>query len=207
MAEDNLLATLEQGLRQARAQRARLTGLLVEAETEVDRLRTEVAEIDSHVGQTEATMLRILSSRMSVSPSPVSSAHPPSDVEIEAALRHDAAKNIGASGNINVAPNAHASHGGGGGNSRTPLARHDLEVKSNRFNDRTIPQAAAMVLRESNVPLHVNEIYNQLLEGGFQFSGQHPTISIAVSLNRSRRFRKAAPGTFDLTIRDAAQVS
>ena len=45
-----------------------------------------------------------------------------------------------------------------------------------------------------------------LLEGGFQFTGQNPTISIAVSLNRNRRFRKVAPGTFDLTIRDAAQA-
>ena len=64
-----------------------------------------------------------------------------------------------------------------------------------------------MLLREAGGPLHVNEIYNRLLEGGFQFTGHNPTISIAVSLNRNGRFRKVAPGTFDLTIRDAAQVS
>jgi hypothetical protein len=85
--------------------------------------------------------------------------------------------------------------------------RTDIEVTSGRFLDRTIPQATALLLRESNVPLHVNEIYNRLLEGGFQFTGHNPTISIAVSLNRNGRFRKVAPGTFDLTIRDAAQVS
>jgi hypothetical protein len=85
--------------------------------------------------------------------------------------------------------------------------RGETEAQSERFLDRTIPQAAALLLRESGAPLHVNELYNQLLEGGFQFNGQNPTISIAVSLNRNRRFRKVAPGTFDLTIRDAAQVS
>ena len=46
-----------------------------------------------------------------------------------------------------------------------------------------------------------------MLIGGFQFTGQNPTISIAVSLNRNNRFRKVAPGTFDLVIRDAAQAS
>ena len=56
-------------------------------------------------------------------------------------------------------------------------------------------------------PLHVNEIYNRLMEGGFSFTGHNPTISIAVSLNRNSRFRKVAPGTFDLVIRDAAKAS
>ena len=62
-------------------------------------------------------------------------------------------------------------------------------------------------MRESGRPLHVNEIYNRLLEGGFLFTGNNPTISIAVSLNRNRRFRKVAPGTFDLIIRDASQAA
>lgn len=73
--------------------------------------------------------------------------------------------------------------------------------------DRTIPQAVTMLLREEGAHLHVNEIYNRLLEGGFKFTGANPTISIAVSLNRNSRFRKIAPGTFDLMIRDAKKVS
>jgi hypothetical protein len=77
-------------------------------------------------------------------------------------------------------------------------------VSSDRFVDRTIPQAATMLLRESGTPLHVNEIYQLLLEGGFHFTGNNPTISIAVSLNRNGRFRKVAPGTFDLVIREAS---
>ena len=64
-----------------------------------------------------------------------------------------------------------------------------------------------MILREANGPLHVNEIYNRLMEGGFSFTGNNPTISIAVSLNRNTRFRKVAPGTFDLVIKDAAKAS
>jgi hypothetical protein len=78
---------------------------------------------------------------------------------------------------------------------------------SDRFMDRTIPQAVTLLLREEGGALHVNEIYNRLLEGGFKFTGQNPTISIAVSLNRNSRFRKTAPGTFDLMIRDASKAS
>jgi len=38
-------------------------------------------------------------------------------------------------------------------------------------------------------------------------AGQNPTISVAVSLNRNGRFRKVAPGTFDLVMRDAKKAS
>jgi hypothetical protein len=85
-----------------------------------------------------------------------------------------------------------------------PTLRPNTEALSDRFMDRTIPQAVTLLLREEGGPLHVNEIYNRLLEGGFKFTGQNPTISIAVSLNRNSRFRKTAPGTFDLMIRDAS---
>ena len=88
-----------------------------------------------------------------------------------------------------------------------PVLRNNIEPINDRFFDRTIPQAATMILREAGGPLHVNEIYNQLMEGGFSFTGNNPTISIAVSLNRNTRFRKVAPGTFDLVIRDAAKAS
>lgn len=85
-----------------------------------------------------------------------------------------------------------------------PTVRDNVEVLSDRFMDRTIPQAVTLLLREEGGPLHVNEIYNRLLEGGFRFTGQNPTISVAVSLNRNTRFRKVAPGTFDLVMRDAS---
>jgi len=88
-----------------------------------------------------------------------------------------------------------------------PPLRNNIEPGNDQFFDRTIPQAATMILREAGGPLHVNEIYNRLVEGGFSFTGNNPTISIAVSLNRNTRFRKVAPGTFDLVIRDAAKAS
>ena len=84
-----------------------------------------------------------------------------------------------------------------------PINRN-FEMKSNRFTDRTITQACTLLLRESPQPLHVNELFNLLVEGGFNFTGNNPTISIAVSLNRNRRFRKVAPGTFDLAMRETS---
>jgi hypothetical protein len=88
-----------------------------------------------------------------------------------------------------------------------PIVRSNVEANSDRFTDRTIPQCVTMLLREEGGPLHVNEIYNRLQEGGFNFTGANPTISIAVSLNRNTRFRKISPGTFDLMIRDASKAS
>lgn len=76
---------------------------------------------------------------------------------------------------------------------------HRDEMRSNvRFADFRIPQAATIVLREADCPLHVSDIYQRLAEGGFEFRGQHQLITLAVSLSRSKRFRKVAPGTFEL---------
>jgi hypothetical protein len=88
-----------------------------------------------------------------------------------------------------------------------PTIGSKSEPISHRFADRTITQACTLLLRESGRPLHVNEIYNLLIAGGMEFSGNNPTISIAVSLNRNRRFRKVAPGTFDLVMREATQAA
>ncbi|MFL6334852.1 MAG: hypothetical protein ACJ754_16185 [Pyrinomonadaceae bacterium] len=207
MPDENLLATLENGLRQSRTTRSRLAARLADLEAEAERVRTELNEMDAIISQTEAAMFRILSSMFGAA----QSAAPPSDAEIEFALRRDAAANAratqqGSPSHVSYQQSQpqqqehHFRH-------HIPPIRSDIAPKSDRFFERTIPHAAAVLLRESGGPLHVNELYNRLLEGGFQFTGQNPTISIAVSLNRNRRFRKVAPGTFDLTIRDAAQAS
>jgi FtsZ-interacting cell division protein ZipA len=78
-------------------------------------------------------------------------------------------------------------------------ARRSERNSNVRFNDFRIPQAATIVLREAGHPLHVNEIYNRMAEGGFEFRGQHQLITLAVSLSRSKRFRKVSPGTFELS--------
>jgi hypothetical protein len=72
------------------------------------------------------------------------------------------------------------------------------EAGNVRFNDFRIPQAATIILREASSALHVGEIYRRMAEGGFEFRGQHQLITLAVSLSRSKRFRKVAPGTFEL---------
>ena len=206
MPDENLLATLENGLRQSRTTRSRLNARLADLEAEAERVRTELNEMDAIISQTEAAMFRILSSMFGAAQTTA----PPSDMEIEFALRRDAAANARAT------PQSQPSHVSYAQSQQQqehhfrhhiPPIRSDIAPKSDRFFERTIPHAAAVLLRESGGPLHVNELYNRLLEGGFQFTGQNPTISIAVSLNRNRRFRKVAPGTFDLTIRDAAQAS
>ena len=208
MPDENLLATLENTLRQSREARTRRASRLADLEAEAERVRTELNEIDAVISHTENAMFRILSSMFGSG----QSVAVPSDAEIEFALRRDAAANARAN---TQAPPSHTPYQQQSQPAarehafrhHIPPIRSDIEPKSDRFFERTIPHAAAVLLRESGGPLHVNELYNRLLEGGFQFTGQNPTISIAVSLNRNRRFRKVAPGTFDLTIRDAAQAS
>ena len=212
MADENLLGTLESNLRESRATRSRLASRLADLEAEAERIRTQLNEMDAIVSQTEAALFRILSSNYGVQASTMPR---PSDAEIEAALRRDSAggpsrvpqpsQPYAAPQRIQPQPSPRGDEDAARHHHHIPPIRTDIEPKSDRFFERTISYAAAVLLRESGGPLHVNEIYNRLLEGGFQFTGQNPTISIAVSLNRNNRFRKVAPGTFDLVMRDAAQ--
>jgi hypothetical protein len=188
---ENLLSRLEQSLRQSRAARMHLAARLRELEAEADAVRAELAEMDTLASQTEAAIYRLLSSVLASSNLSVGL---PSDVEIEAAMRNSTTQSR------NVMPLEVKRQ-------QIPPIRSNIEAMSDRFMDRTIPQAVTLLLREEGGALHVNEIYNRLLEGGFRFTGQNPTISIAVSLNRNSRFRKVAPGTFDLMMRDASKAS
>ncbi len=192
MANETLIARLEQNLRQSRAARTRLAARLAELESEAEIIRAELAEMDTLAGQTEAAIFRLLSNVMSGPSTPVGTTSV-GELEIELQRRLAQAE-------LSQHPSAPLRH-------NVPPVRSNIEPIDDRFYDRTIPQAATMILREVGGPLHVNEIYNRLLEGGFSFTGHNPTISIAVSLNRNSRFRKVAPGTFDLVIRDAAKAS
>lgn len=192
MANETLIARLEQNLRQSRATRTRLAARLAELETEAEIIRAELIEMDNLAAQTEAAIVRLLSSVMN-GPAVQTSAPSVGDLEIELQRR--------------IARAELAQHPTAPPRQSIPALRTDMVAVSDRFFDRTIPQATTMILREAGGPLHVNEIYNRLMEGGFTFTGNNPTISIAVSLNRNSRFRKVAPGTFDLVIRDAAKAS
>ena len=192
MANETLIARLEQSLRQSRAARTRLSARLSELESESEIIRAELAEMDTLAGQTEAAIFRLLSNVLG---GPSTQVGTTSVGELELELQRRLAR---AELSQHTAPQRH---------SVPPPVRSNIEATSDRFYDRTIPQATTMILREAGGPLHVNEIYNILMEGGFSFTGHNPTISIAVSLNRNTRFRKVAPGTFDLVIRDAAKAS
>jgi len=190
---ENLLSRLEQSLRQSRAARMHLAARLRELESEADSVRAELAEMDTLASQTEAAIYRLLSSVLA---SGNINLGLPSDAELEAAMRQSQPQSPLRQP---VAPVERRQ--------QIPTVRNNVEVMSDRFIDRTIPQAVTLLLREEGGPLHVNELYNRLLEGGFKFTGQNPTISVAVSLNRNTRFRKVAPGTFDLVMRDASKAS
>ena len=194
---ENLLSRLEQSLRQSRAARMHLAARLRELEVEADAVRAELAEMDTLATQSEAAIYRLLTSVLAsgnLSGSNFSGGLP-SDAELEAAMRPSAS------------PQARPQFSMDLRRQEIPTLRPNTEPMTDRFMDRTIPQAVTLLLREEGGPLHVNEVYNRLLEGGFKFTGQNPTISIAVSLNRNTRFRKTAPGTFDLMIRDASKAS
>lgn len=192
MANETLIARLEQSLRQSRAARTRLAARLAELESESEIIRGELVEMDTLAGQTEAAIIRLLSNVMS---GPSTAVGTTSVGELDLALQRRLAQ--AELSQQHIAPQRH----------NVPAVRSNIEPTSDRFFDRTIPQATTMILREAGGPLHVNEVYNILMEGGFSFTGHNPTISIAVSLNRNSRFRKVAPGTFDLVIRDAAKAS
>ena len=191
---ENLLSRLEQSLRQSRAARMHLAARLRELEVEADAVRAELAEMDTLASQSEAAIYRLLTSVLANSSLAGNhlSTGLPTDAELEAAMR----------------PAPHRpTFTMDTRRQEIPSLRPNTEALSDRFMDRTIPQAVTLLLREEGGALHVNEIYNRLLEGGFKFTGQNPTISIAVSLNRNTRFRKTAPGTFDLMMRDASKAS
>ncbi|HJX91194.1 MAG TPA: hypothetical protein VJ372_11905 [Pyrinomonadaceae bacterium] len=194
---ENLLSRLEQSLRQSRAARMHLAARLRELETEADTVRAELAEMDTLASQTEAAIYRLLSSVLA---SGNLSLGLPSDAELEAAMRQSPQPY---QNQQTLRPGYTAVER----RQQIPTVRNNVEALSDRFMDRTIPQAVTLLLREEGAPLHVNELYNRLLEGGFKFTGQNPTISVAVSLNRNTRFRKVAPGTFDLVMRDASKAS
>jgi hypothetical protein len=207
MLDENLISTLEKSLRETRNAQHRLMSRLREVEIESDRLRQEIQALENSASQTESAIDSLLvtmrsGSRMSNSfktltieddyeriPNyPARTDQTPSRADRESMPR--------GSGQGNVSYFSQKRN--------VPSRGNNIEPLSYRFSDRTITQACTLLLREAGQPLHVNELYNLLVSGGMEFKGNNPTISVAVSLNRNRRFKKVGPGTFDLVMRDAA---
>lgn len=222
MINENLIATLEQSLRQTRNAQSRLVGRLREVEAEADSLRQEIQAMENSAAQTGEAIYSLLATMGTGNKSWKVKKHPEYaddrndddyNLELEAkrySRPNSNNQNLPSANNQNAQPNnnyrgnsvAYINN-----NSRSvPSANQNFEPVNHRFTDRTITQACTLLLREATAPLHVNELYNLLVSGGFEFKGNNPTISIAVSLNRNRRFRKVAPGTFDLVMRNASQA-
>ena len=215
--DDNLISTFEQTLRQTRIAQNRLLGRLRDVENEADRLRQEIEALENSAQQTEAAINSVLATLRSGNQPPklIKNMSIDENYEIPDELRRPGHRdlrvqdNLGRSSmqNYPVDNYGDAQMNYPGNNRGIPSISRNIEPISNRFSDRTITQACTLLLRESGNALHVNELYNLLVAGGFEFKGNNPTISIAVSLNRNSRFRKVAPGTFDLVMRDASQAA
>ncbi|MBA4122980.1 MAG: hypothetical protein H0X72_11025 [Acidobacteria bacterium] len=211
--EENLVATLEQSLRQTKNAQGRLLGRLREAEAEADNLRNEIDALENSAQKTKEAIDSILASMGSSNSSWKVSKKPQyeeDDYELEKeSRRHNQVnlrnQNSSSNNKYRNNPVTYLNNSRNNNSRNVNSIASNYEPKSNRFVDRTITQACTLLLRDASSPLHVNELYNLLREGGFEFKGNNPTISIAVSLNRNRRFRKVAPGTFDLVMRDASQ--
>ena len=222
LPNENLIATLEQSLRQTRKTQQRHMVRLKEVEAEADSLRQDIESLDDFAEETEKAIYGLLARMGSGSAKkrpriPKKKINKEDDYERPAELsefrerrsrdeeypRDTRQQDDYYEARLPYDEPVTQQRGG----RSVPAVSENIEPISRRFADRTITQACTLLLRESGKPLHVNELYNYLVAGGFEFKGNNPTISIAVSLNRNRRFRKVAPGTFDLVMRDASQAA
>ena len=206
MTENIAIEAMHRALREARDARKRSDSRLIDLESEAAMLRSQIASLDVVIEQTTGAL------KMAMFPSEYAVVAAPPAVEAPR-------RNTGIRPTMTARrPTAPPSPSYYANDPQVALELEDLEAieagtaaqKLNknsgniRFNDFRIPQAATIVLREAGEPLHVSEIYARMEEGGFEFRGQHQLITLAVSLSRAKRFRKVAPGTFELEPQYAA---
>ncbi len=207
MLDENLIATLEQSLRQTRNAQNRLMGRLRDAENEVELLREEIRALEESACKTESAIDSLLVTMRSGHRAQTISRTLKIDDEYEFIPERSRPARTNSPRYDNSGVRAANSVTYMNQHRGVPSITPNAAPISHRFSDRTITQACTLLLREAGKPLHVNELYNLLVAGGMYFKGKNPTISIAVSLNRNRRFRKVDPGTFDLIMREALQIA
>lgn len=201
MLDPSFIATLEKGLQETRKAQATLIARLREVEVEAARLKDQIKTFENTAEQTESMIDGLLvamrsGNRSSLTSMSIDEVGRPEKSETPV-ISHVEGSRETASSQSTVAFF----------NRKRSSTRAHIEPVSNRFADRTITQACTLLLREAGEPLHVNDLYNLLVAGGMEFKGNNPTISVAVSLNRNRRFKKVGPGTFDLIMRDASRAA
>lgn len=194
MMEDTALATLQRSLSEAREAKRKIQTRLVEIESEATTLRSQLSSFDIIIEQTEAALRRVLFPSDAHFDRPVP---PPSRPTPPPYSDHSAMERMLAERALTERFDAAVMQAS---DFEAEIAKIQQSEKNGnvRFNDFRIPQAATIVLREASGALHVSEIYRRMNDGGFEFRGQHQLITLAVSLTRSKRFRKVAPGTFEL---------
>ena len=124
-------------LQESRKARAQLSARLRELEAEANAVRQDLAEIDIVVTQSEQSLYRRLSSVLANSNVAFDL---PSDDDLEAAMRRSSAP----------PPQGHSvprPHQTPIDSRRQPIpqVRNNVEASSDRFMDRTIPQASRML--------------------------------------------------------------
>ena len=181
---DAALAALQRSLSEYREAKRKIQLKLADLEMESASLRSQLAELDAMIERNETAFLRVLL---------------PADKQSSSTRSADTAFDYKTSSHLTASEFADFRSSVESEIEAEVAKLQQSEKNSNvRFTDFRIPQAATIVLREADGPLHVSEIYRRMAEGGFEFRGQHQLITLAVSLSRSKRFRKVAPGTFDL---------
>lgn len=201
MLDPSFIATLEKGLQETRKAQATLIARLREVEVEAARLKDQIKTFENTAEQTEQMIDGLLVAMRSGNRSSLTSMSiddvPKSD--------NDRVRSPSPIISSNESPKPQGTVAFF--SRKKASTRGHIEAVSNRFADRTITQACTLLLREADEPMHVNDLYNLLVAGGMEFKGNNPTISVAVSLNRNRRFKKVGPGTFDLIMRDASRAA
>ncbi len=198
--DDKVVEALEEILNKTRGALSQAVMRLRDAEAEVDKLKREISALENSAAQTakaiDGVRLSLNAGRGGLT-FHLEEVPRSGDVETRSNVQDLASRDYRRDTPISYL------------NPTRPklIVQQDFEPASNRFSDRTITQSCTLLLREAGRPLHVNELYHMLVDGGMQFKGNNPTISVAVSLSRNSRFRKVGPGTFDLVIREAYQVA
>lgn len=181
---DAALAALQRSLSEYREAKRKIQLKLADLEMESASLRSQLAELDAMIERNETALLRMLL---------------PADKQFQQP-RTSSFSFDHKTDSYSTQPDFGDFRSSGEPDIEAEVAKLEQSEKNSnvRFTDFRIPQAATIVLREADGPLHVSEIYRRMAAGGFEFRGQHQLITLAVSLSRSKRFRKVAPGTFDL---------
>lgn len=207
MLDDKVVEALEEILDKTRGALSQALTRLREAESEVDKLKREIAALENSAAQTAKAIDGVRLSMTAGRSGGMGSAFrleevlPPSNSNGDGTDTRSNVQDIHTRDYRRDNSIAYLNQ------NRPKLVQQDFEPTSTRFSDRTITQSCTLLLREAGRPLHVNELYNMLVAGGMKFKGNNPTISVAVSLSRNSRFRKVDPGTFDLVIREAYQAA